>query len=106
MVVSNIGGISWITAVQPPVDPTVSSVKLLPNLVESSTILRIVATRTAKIRWNVIDGQGRIVMSFDKSVLQGQTDIPLQLQHLASGMYTLSGTTDKGTTTVVKFVKQ
>jgi hypothetical protein len=86
MVVTNIGGISWVTSTPPPVDPTVSSVKLLPNLVETSAVLRIVTTRTAKIRWNVIDGQGRVVMSFDKSVLQGQNDIQLQLQHLASGM--------------------
>ena len=44
--------------------------------------------------------------SFDGSVLQGQNDIQLQLQHLAAGMYHLSGTTDKGLTTTVKFVKQ
>ena len=106
MVVTNIGGISWITATNPIVDPTMSSVKLLPNLVESSAVLRVVSTRAAKIRWNVIDGQGRTVMSFDGSVLQGQNDIQLQLQHLAAGIYHLSGTTDKGLTTVVKFVKQ
>jgi len=106
MVVTNIGGISWITSTPPPVDPTVSSVKLLPNLVETSAVLRVISTRTAKIRWNVTDAQGRTVMSFDRSVLQGQNDIPLHLAQLASGMYTLSGTTDKGITTVVKFVKQ
>ena len=106
MVVSNIGGISWITSTPPPVDPTIGSVKLLPNLVASQAVLRIVSTRTAKIRWTVIDAQGRVVMSFDKSVLTGQNDIPLQFAQLAGGMYTLSGTTEKGLTTTVKFVKQ
>jgi hypothetical protein len=79
---------------------------MLPNLVETSSILRVVTTRSAKIHWNVIDAQGRVVMSFDKSVLQGQNDIQLQLGQLAGGVYTLSGTTDKGLTSVVKFVKQ
>ena len=45
-------------------------------------------------------------MSFDRLLMQGQNDISLQLQHLAKGVYTLNGTTDKGLTTIVKFVKQ
>jgi hypothetical protein len=87
-------------------DPTVTSVKLLPNLIENTALLRVVSSRSAKIRWNVIDGQGRVVMSFDRSVMQGQNDIQLRLQQLAAGAYSLSGISDKGLTMVVKFVKQ
>jgi hypothetical protein len=105
MAIANIGGISWVTSA-PTVDPTISSVKLLPNLVENSAVLRVISTRSAKIRWQVFDNQGRVVMSFDNSVLPGQNDMQLQFGRLAGGMYTLRGITGNGATTVVRFVKQ
>jgi hypothetical protein len=104
MVVSNIGGISWITSA-PNVDPSVTSMQLLPNLVESSTLLRVMSTRATRLGIQVVDGSGRVVMTLNKQVMVGQNDFPLEFSQLAAGVYYLSGQTDKGKTTVVRFVK-
>ena len=46
--VTNIGGISWITAA-PVIDQTIGSVKLL-NLIETSAVLRVVSTEVRRSR--------------------------------------------------------
>ena len=104
MVLGNIGAMSWITAV-PSVDPTVSKMVLMPNLVESSTVLRVISTRASRITWNVVDQSGRVVMTFSRQVMVGQTDISLEMSRLAAGVYNLAGFTDKGKTEVLRFVK-
>jgi hypothetical protein len=103
MVLGNIGAMSWITAV-PSVDPTVSKMMLMPNLVESSTVLRVISTRASRITWNVVDQSGRVVMTFSRQVMVGQTDISLEMSRLAAGVYNLAGFTDKGRTEVLRFV--
>jgi hypothetical protein len=58
-----------------------------------------------KINWVVIDATGRIVMSFTKEVFAGQNDIKLQLGHLTQGAYQIVGSTEKGKTGVLRFVR-
>jgi hypothetical protein len=103
-VISNVGGVSWITAVN-PVDPTISNMSLMPNLIESASLLRVNTTRATRITWNVVDANGRTVMSFSRQVMTGRNDLQLNFANLAAGMYTISGTTDKGKTQVLRFVK-
>lgn len=104
MVVSNVGGISWATSA-PNVDPTVTSIQLLPNVVESSTLLRVMSTRATRLGIQVVDGAGRVVMTLNRQVMVGQNDFPLEFSQLAAGVYYLAGQTDQGKTTVVRFVK-
>jgi hypothetical protein len=104
MAVANIGGVSWVTAV-PSVDATIASMQLLPNIVETKALLRIVSSRATKLQLNVLDANGRVVLSFDKQVMTGQNDMMMEFGKLASGSYSISGTTDKGKTHVIRFVK-
>ncbi len=89
----------------PDVDSDLASVIMMPNLVRDATVLRVQALRTAKVKWNVVDGQGKVVMSFTKQVMAGKNDINLYLGQLSGGTYQLQGVTEKGVTTVVRFVK-
>jgi hypothetical protein len=61
--------------------------------------------RAMNVEWSITDIQGRVVMKFNRGVLAGQNDIPLKLGHLANGTYQVVGYTDKGTTSVTKFVR-
>ena len=83
-----------------------NSALLMPNLIEQTAVLRVNAARTAKISWTVVDIQGRAIMRFDQQVNGGQNDRMLQLGKLAAGTYQLNGTTDKGKTIIIRFVKQ
>jgi hypothetical protein len=105
MAVTNIGGISWVTSVPGQITSTINSVKLLPNLVESSALLKVTSARTEKMLWQIIDEHGKVVMSFERIALAGQNDIQLQLAELSSGIYTLKGMTGKGAI-IARFVKQ
>ena len=105
MVVANIGGLTTPLAIR-NVDADVTRVVLMPNLVNSQTVLRIEVRRTMKITWSIIDANGRVVMMFSKQVLAGQNDQSLDLSQLAGGVYQLIGNTGKGKTSVVRFVKQ
>lgn len=89
----------------PTVDANISSVVLMPNVVADATVLRVVAGRTATIRFAVVDAQGKVVMTFNKQVLAGQNDIPVQVGQLPAGMYTISGDTGKGKTATLRMVK-
>src|SRR5690606_4588571 len=100
----NVGSSSWITSA-PNVDPTIGRMVLMPNLVQSNTVLRVVSTRATRINWSVIDQNGRVVMRFSKQVMIGQNDIQLEFSKLASGVYNITGFTDKGNTQVLRFVK-
>jgi subtilisin-like proprotein convertase family protein len=104
MVMANQGGITFPTAL-PNVDADVSSVLLLPNLVNDQTLLRVQARRSMEIDWIVTDANGRIVMAFSNKVYSGQNDLPLRLGHLAGGVYQITGKTDRGKTTIVRFVR-
>jgi hypothetical protein len=104
IIVANFGGISFPTALA-GVDPDVASILVMPNPVHSSTILRVNLRRAMKVYWNVVDANGRIVMTFSRQMLTGQTDIPLQVAQLAQGVYQVIGATEKGKTQVVRFVK-
>nr|MBA2746582.1 T9SS type A sorting domain-containing protein [Flavisolibacter sp.] len=89
----------------PNVNADITSVVLMPNVVNNSTTLRVTATRTMKINWNVVDMNGKVVMQFDNMVGAGQNDLQLRLAHLAAGNYYLMGTTQKGRLETVKFIR-
>jgi hypothetical protein len=99
----NTGG-GCVTAV-PNIDPDVTTMLLMPNVVIQNTVLRISVRRAMKIDWSVIDAQGRVMMKFTQKVTAGQNDMPLQLGRLAAGSYYLNGTTEKGRLGLMKFQK-
>jgi hypothetical protein len=105
MVVGNLGGITFPTATS-NVDADVTSVVLMPNVVDNMALLRVKTRRTTTVNWTVIDGNGRVVMAFSRQVLAGQNDIQLSLGKLASGSYQLLGTTEKGRVEAVRFMRQ
>lgn len=90
----------------PNVDADVTSMTLMPNLVHDMTTLRVVSTRTMKMNWNIVDAQGKVVLTISRQVMAGKNDIALYLGQLSSGTYHLQGATEKGTTNVLRFVKQ
>ncbi len=104
MVLANIGGINFPTAV-PNVDADVTSVVLMPNVVNDLALLRVKTQRTTKVEWTVVDGNGRVVMAFSRQVFAGQNDIQLHLGRLAAGTYQLVGTTEKGRVQAVRFIR-
>ncbi len=103
-VVSNTGGILNPTSL-PNIDADITSAVLMPNVFEHSTLLRMNVRRTMKIDWTIVDARGRVVMTFSRNVLAGQSDIQLLLGHLANGTYFLSGETEKGKTEILRFIK-
>ena len=100
-VLSNIGG----TTAVPNIDQDITSVKLMPNVVEGRSTLRVNVRRAMKIDWVVTDMNGRVVSRFSQQLMPGQTDLSLQLGHLANGSYQISGYTNKGKTELLKFIK-
>lgn len=104
-VIANIGGVNFPLAV-PNVDADVTSIILMPNpVVDNNSVLRVNTRRTMKVQWSVVDANGRVVMTFEKQIFAGQNDIQLKLMGLAAGTYQLTGKTDKGKTTTVRFVR-
>jgi trimeric autotransporter adhesin len=89
----------------PNVDADITSVVLMPNVVRNTTTLRVNAGRSMTISWNVIDMNGKVVMSFSKPVNAGQNDIQLKLSQLAGGTYQLMGVSAKGRTEVIRLIK-
>jgi subtilisin-like proprotein convertase family protein len=104
MVVANIGGLLTPLAT-PNLNADIYSVRLLPNIVKQQSVLRVFTRRAMNVEWNVTDLQGRVIMKFNRGILAGQNDIPLDLGRLATGTYQIVGYTDKGITNVVKFVR-
>ncbi|HEY0356458.1 MAG TPA: hypothetical protein VGC29_09650, partial [Flavisolibacter sp.] len=102
--IGNFGAITFPTATA-NVDADVTSMVMMPNIVRDQTVLRVNVRRTMKINWSVVDANGRIIMTFTKQVLSGQNDIQLLLGHLAQGAYQIVGSTEKGKTGVLRFVK-
>jgi PKD repeat protein len=90
----------------PAVDENISGVRIMPNLVSSDAVLRVVASRSSNISWSISDEQGRVVMKFNRMATAGQNDINLSLSRLPSGIYQLNGLTSKGVTETVRFVKK
>jgi len=89
----------------PDVTASISDARLLPNPVQSSSLLRVNAVRVAKISWTITDMNGRIIKRFDQSVTPGINDHRIFVQELAAGMYQLSGVTAKGDKLTLRFSK-
>jgi hypothetical protein len=87
------------------VDPGITSILMLPNVVRGAANLRVNAGLPATINWNVIDNTGRVMMNFSSQVRTGKNNIPLELSSLASGTYYLAGQTSKGRVATIRFVK-
>jgi hypothetical protein len=105
MVVSSPGGFTYPLAT-PSVDTEITSVTMLPNLVEESSVLRVVSERASRTTWTIVDASGRVVMTLSRQLVTGRNDISLQLGRLAAGVYQVIGTTEKGRTQSVRFIKQ
>ncbi len=89
----------------PGVDAVITEAKLMPNVIQYSTVLRVIASRTAKVNWTITDMQGRVILRFDQKLNPGQNDHNLQLGELAGGMYQLNGSTDNGKTISLRFTR-
>jgi len=87
-------------------DESISSVVLMPNLVNSNSTLQVYAQRNSLITWRMVDMEGKEVMAFDQQVSPGQNDFQLNLTHLAPGTYQIIGQTSKGRTEMARFIKQ
>ena len=103
-VVTNPGGISYPLAVS-GLDPDISNVQLLPNIVSRQTLLRVKSSKAMRTDWILTDMNGRIIRTFSKSVINGTNNISLDFGHLPRGVYQLKGITQKGITGVVRLVK-
>jgi hypothetical protein len=105
-VTSNTAALTYTFCTSVPnVNVDVESMVMMPNLVKDRTTLRVNATRTTNVKLNVVDAQGKVVMSFSRQVMAGRNDISLYLGQLSNGTYQLQGVTEKGVTSVIRFVK-
>lgn len=100
-VLSNVGG----TTAVPVIDQDITSIQLMPNVVNGRSTLRVNVRRAMKIDWVVTDMNGRQVSRFTQQLMPGQTDLSLQFGNLPNGSYLLSGYSSKGKTEVLRFVK-
>jgi len=89
----------------PNVDTDVNSMVLMPNAVRHATVLRVNAVRAMKIQFNVVDMTGRVVMTLDRQVHAGQNDIRIEMGHLSTGTYQVTGETGKGRTETLRLVR-
>jgi hypothetical protein len=88
------------------VESDLTQARILPNLVTDNALIRMQARRAMKITWTIVDASGRSVMMLTNQLSIGQNDIQLQLSRLPAGTYQVYGTTEKGKTEVLRFVKQ
>lgn len=87
------------------IDADVTSSLLMPNIIRNQAMMRVSTKKAMIIQWTVTDANGRKVMSFEQKANAGQNDMNLQLGKLSAGTYYINGSTSKGNTTVVRFVK-
>ncbi|GAA4329070.1 hypothetical protein [Flaviaesturariibacter amylovorans] len=93
------------TTAAPTRDADISDATLMPNRIQSQSLLRVRSRRAMRIDWQVVDGRGRTVLRFNQSVSAGVNDLPVQFGRLAAGTYLLVGTTAKGNAGTLRFVK-
>jgi len=89
----------------PNVNSEVSSMVMMPNVVRDETTVRVTAEKATRMRFAVVDAQGRVVMTLSRQVLAGKNDIRVYLGQLSTGNYQLQGSTEKGENITVRFVK-
>ncbi|RYY85821.1 MAG: T9SS type A sorting domain-containing protein, partial [Chitinophagaceae bacterium] len=86
-------------------DLTINHAALSPVPAHNHATLRVTAARATRIEWSIIDNKGLVVRRFSQRVMAGDNTLALSLADLSAGTYLLSGTTDKGKITVIRFVK-
>lgn len=98
-------GTGCTTAV-PNIDADVTAATLMPNVISSTSMLRLEVRRSMRSDWTVSDANGRVVMSFSRQLTAGRNDINLSLPQLSAGTYTLVGSNSKGRIAILRFVKR
>ena len=81
-------------------------VSLQPSLVQHETMLYVAAAKSGKLEIRVHDMAGRTLLTQTMQVADGENKLRLNLGSLAAGVYNLSGLTEDGKTSVIRFVKQ
>jgi hypothetical protein len=89
----------------PDVNAEIASIVMTPNVVREVANVRVTATKATKISWNIVDAQGKVVMTLGSQVAPGKNDISLYVGQLSNGTYQLKGATAKGAVSVIRFVK-
>ena len=82
-----------------------TTLTLHPNPVNAATSLQYKASTKGTITFSVLDAGGRTMLRKTVAVDAGVNAIPLQLDHLSAGIYTLLLHSNEGQT-ALKFVKQ
>jgi hypothetical protein len=82
-------------------------ISLSPNpVINGSFDIDLFSSKATSVEFNIMDMQGRLVERRVKNVTAGLNSISFDVNYLASGTYTISATTDKDKTRVLRFVKE
>jgi hypothetical protein len=110
-VVSNVATLAILTGTScgtalSALDPDITTARLMPNRVRTTTVLQLTARRSMNSSWGIYDANGRMVRKFDQHLIAGTTNITLNLAGLASGTYYMTGRGNKGRVGTLVFIKQ
>jgi hypothetical protein len=97
--------VSVCTAIN-QVDPDISDLKLIPNVVAGNTVLHVSVLKTTSIQWRIFDNSGKLVSSFVQQVHTGINDRGLYLGNLSGGLYYMIGASASGKVSTIPFFKQ
>ena len=85
----------------------VDIISISPNPVINGTFnLDLFSNATASVEISITDMQGRVVEHRKKNVTSGINSIGFNVPYLAAGTYTISVTTEKDKSRVLRFVKE
>jgi hypothetical protein len=79
---------------------------LIPTIVTNNAALTIASSNQRKLDIIIVDMQGRVVLKRNFTIAEGNTNIELQLNGLAAGVYQLTGLSAEGKTNTIRFIKQ
>jgi hypothetical protein len=79
---------------------------LAPTIVNNTTTLTVSSSRSRQLEIVVTDMQGRAMLRRNFTVAAGNTNIELSMARLESGAYLLTGISDEGRISTIRFIKQ
>jgi hypothetical protein len=79
---------------------------LIPTVVTNTSVLTIASSTQHKLDLFIVDMQGRIMIKRNYTITAGNTNIGLQLNGLAAGVYQMTGISAEGKTNTIRFIKQ